>query len=174
MISYTNERYNGDRYVTKHTKTVSDALHSLIKFEIGYGGTIQDITRERVVIKTEVMAAVDTVTFEGTEEEMALLVEAAGFAIMANPFGDQAPEAYKDKVVGDVMAFTKGLPLLVRMGSGIIMGNTVSKVVLLSMIGSQEHAEHLSSIRNDDLFAIMMLVRQDKVSIDDALMLMAA
>lgn len=60
--------------VTERQVSVGRAFQLLAQAELAYGGNILSISLERVVVHTEFFMVDDTVTFEGTHDEMNLLV----------------------------------------------------------------------------------------------------
>ncbi len=78
MILVEYRRFNGaEAPVMVHTRTSADALTSLVKYEIGFGGRIIEVTATRVVVSTTVLGCKDVVIFSGDVEEMRRLVLAA-------------------------------------------------------------------------------------------------
>jgi len=86
---YSNERRevgSGYNYgVVEGLRSFEDALCSLIKYEMGYGGQVREVTPTKIVVQTRVLSKIDIVTVESSEEEMVpllvalhLWVEAAG------------------------------------------------------------------------------------------------
>ena len=105
MITYTNSRTNGgEPHVVQNTRSVIGALISLIWYELGYGGKIKELTPTKIVIFTRVLAAQDTVTFEGNEKEMKILLAGVFYHSRTSPNLVQIAEK--------VIQITKGNALL--------------------------------------------------------------
>lgn len=173
MITYTSSRNNGGHiYEGKpEQRTVSNALELMLIYEFGYGGQLIELTKTKVAVRTTVMACVDLSTFEGSEEDMVLLTEAAYLATEYHPMKPKAPEAYKDAAMDVIMSVTKGIPLLIKMSYGILLGTPAVKAALIDMIRSEDEAiiGELLKFSHKELLPIMMLVRQDGVSVADAI-----
>jgi len=173
MIKITDVRYKpyGEVFPSDREQDVPRALYGLLKHEIGFGGTVQDVTDTKVVIKTRVLDCIDVVTYEGSAEEMKLLMEAAYYSAVNNPFNKGIPEQYKNVVLDRVMEVTKGKPLFIKLGAGFITGSYTLKATLVAMIGadSDEVMTKLFKLDADTLISILTLVRIDNVSIEDAL-----
>lgn len=75
MIDIYNQRSKlGDVFPEDHTHhcSLEQAMVQLVKYELGYGGrpVVNQCTREQLVVRTTVLACVDTVRFVGPVEEM--------------------------------------------------------------------------------------------------------
>lgn len=57
--------------------SVSGALLRLLQYEIGFGGDVISVEATKVCVRTLIMSRVDTTTFQGSEDDMRLLVELA-------------------------------------------------------------------------------------------------
>lgn len=178
MITYTNVRNNsGYIYANEpEQRTVPKALESLLVYELGYGGRVAEWSPTKLVVETSIMACVDTVTFEGSEQDMALLVEAAYLAAECHPMRASSPKEYQDAAVNHIMSVTGGNPLLIKMSHGMLMGKPAVKTAIICMIGSDDEAviKQLLEFSATELLPIMLLVRQDGVSVSDALALAEA
>lgn len=150
-------------------KTVDKALTTLLLYEIGYGGIIVTLESTKVTVVTGVMECIDTTTFTGDVEEMALLTEAAAFSIIMNPMQKHARKEYTDSVVNTVMEVTKGNPLLIKMSSGIVIGNSTLKNTLMAMCQNEEAIIELKKLNTKDLMAIVIMVRLEGVSLKEAM-----
>lgn len=172
MITKTAKRDKGDGYnydTPSIQEPVGKALASLVVYELGYGAIVTEVTKTRVTVVTRIMGCVDTTIFEGVEDEMTLLVEAASIAIVSNPM--QAESPLHDIAVDSIMVATGGNPLLIKMGHGMIAGRISIRAILMVMMGfaAIEQAPSLKDISVEDQLAIMMLVRIDGVSVADAI-----
>ena len=164
MIQVTNIRNRDGEEFEPATRSliVVQALDSFILYELGFGTVIREITPTRVVCLTRVMNCLDTVIFEGKVEEMRLLVEAAILYCQARKI-DTLQAAFIDHT----LKVTKGNPLLIKMGMGILYGNAAIRAVILAMIGNIEF-KHID-LDVKDLLAIMALIRIDGCPIEDVL-----
>ena len=180
MITCYEQRTNGNEAFkpTVYEITVKRALNKFLLFEVGYGGLITELEPTKVSILTTIMDTKDVMTLSGTEEEMLPIVEAAACAVVSHPFGKHAPAPFQDAVLQDIMAKTKGLPLLLKMGSGILMGTPYVKAAMVLMLvgetGDEEIVKRLVKMNKDDLFTLVDLVKVDKMSLEDVLELALA
>lgn len=174
MIQYTGHRTRGNEPpfdpITR-TETVAKALSGLILYEIGYGGSIIELTPMKVAVRTVVMGCVDTSIWEGLPEEMELLVEAAAASVMAAPSITSGP--LHEAIVTKVMNLTKGKPLLIKLGMGMITGAPRAKLVMLSLLPEpltdEELIKKLIRLTPNDLLALVMCVRVDGMTLKEAL-----
>ena len=177
MITKIQNRNNSGHQCPTDTCEVSvkSALESLVVYEIGYGGQITDITKTKVAVRTLVMDCVDTAEFTGTEEEMKLLVEAAALSLGTSPMAASVPEAYRQAALDEVMKVTKGIPLYMKLGGGMLLGGFTLKSLLIIMIGpeSEEQTVFLTKQSNDELFTMMTMVRLEGYTLADVFEIMA-
>jgi len=153
VITYVNARYNGspEPNVTQHKKSTHAAYTSLVRFEIGYGGVIVDLSPTKVVCKTPVLGSVDVVTFTGSEKDMRPLVLAAGYSL-------QLRAAHKDELIDGTMrslsSLTGGKPKTFEVAhfGPLLMGQSIAKAACLLGI-EVEPTEGLLNRSFDDLMA---------------------
>lgn len=172
MIQVTNNRIRGNEPPFDpviHSYSADKVLENFIMFEIAYGGRITSVDLTRVDCVTRVMGCLDTTTYQGSVEEMALVVEAAVTSLECSMLSKE--NTYPDTVIDIVRQVTHGVPLLVKLGADMIIGSSLAKKVLIVMVGSEEHVPALMKLRIYDLFAVMMLVRRNGISIKDAVSL---
>lgn len=151
-------------------KSPKCALENLLIYEIGYGGHITDVSVTRIEVVTRIMGCIDTTVFEGSEADMKLLVEAAVVALQVLVAENENQE-YKDKVADMVIKATKGNHLAIKLGAGMLMGDLSVKNVMICMLGDYGFMVELMRASVKDVFAVMMLVRTDGISTEDALSL---
>lgn len=176
MIKNTAERNNGGYKCdpTTRDQTINQALESLIIYELGYGGYQSVIEPTRIVVITRIMNCVDQTTFTGTAEEMSLLVEACVLHAQTNVLnGVNVPESLKDHAIDQVMVFTKGVPLLIKLGSGMITGRLNIKLILTLMTLCEDETliKHFMQLDRDTQLAIVCLIRLDGATMEEALSL---
>jgi hypothetical protein len=173
VITFTNDRTRGAEVFPSITnpRTVPNALEMLVIHEIGFGGKITFAEKDRVVIKTQVLGCQDTSTFEGTPEEMEVLLEAAALADFFNPWRDKA---VTDTLVNRILDVTQGNPLMIKLGAGMIEGQSTARKVLFGLLGDEQLIKECMDLKlsNDDLLALVSLVRIDKVDPKTALSLL--
>lgn len=152
-------------------RTVESGFHSLVAHELGWSGRVTDISPTRIVVETQVMSCLDTTIIEGSEEDMELLVEAC---VMYLEVLKSASSDYNDALNSKVMAITKGKPLLIAMGAGLIMGGPRCHLALCSMLRDYTYVNPIMQMKLDDLCAVVMMVRRDGATIKEAMELAAS
>lgn len=174
MIKYTALRVNGGHTCPPgyNEYTPKKALESLVIYELGFGGVVTKLSKTCIEVRTLVMACIDTTIFEGPEEEMALLVEAAAISLVTNPLADDAPPAYTDAAMASVMSQTKGNVSLLTMAGPMILGSISIKSLMIIMIGGYEYINTFMTLETKDLMAILALIRLDGADLKDVLTLM--
>lgn len=151
-------------------KDVDAALYSLAKCELGFGGSVTDVTETKIVCVTRVLDCVDTTSFEGDKESMYLLVE---MCLVYMELRSTTERVYPDHLVDRVMKITRGVPLLVKMGAGMIVGEHLVRLALIALIGDLTFVERARDMRIADLCAVLSLVRKCECSVDEAFALAA-
>jgi len=96
---------------------VGEALTSLCRYELGYGGQLTLLTNVRIEVVTRVLHCKDRTVYAGTGDDMKDLVTAALLWKQAD-LRVTMDEWWQ--LVSDV---TNGVPLLVTMSAGILRGN---------------------------------------------------
>lgn len=165
---------DGNRYESPaRDVTPQAALVSFVVYELGYGGHVTEITQTRIVVVTEIMGCMDYTTFTGSEEEMALLFKAGVLSLQIDPL--EIP-GLKEHVINDLMKKTKGIPLLINMGHGMIVGSTSIRCILAAMSGieDEERLKRFLSLTRADMLAVLCLQHEEQMSIDNALELAGA
>jgi hypothetical protein len=159
-----------------YEKSLAKTLESLLLYEIGYGGTVTDLMPTKVTVLTRVMGCIDTVTLEGSEEDMELIVEAATLSIATDPYNDANDMKYREAVIDRIMSATSGSPLRIKLMGDMIKGESHLKVLLISLILKEEqtinqYGSVLVKLKAKDLFALFTLVRLDNVELSEAIAL---
>lgn len=131
MITITNVRSHGGGPLTplsKYDVTIGKSLESLLRFEIGYGGIIETLHSDRLIIKTFVLACVDYTTFQGPENELKILTTAARqYAKFRHENKDQLIEAMVKNAHGSPLLITAMGPHV----NEVLLGVPVSQLVAL-------------------------------------------
>jgi hypothetical protein len=135
--------------------SLSEAIRSLVRFELGYGGRVVEISETRIKVITIVLSKIDTTIFIGTKEEMEpLLVAVAVFMDGHKLYG-------MDRLVNDVMNLTKGKALLVAHASGLIAGGKfVKPATMIALLNNIDHYELLKDAEYDDFLTACELLRE--------------
>ncbi|MFC1598582.1 hypothetical protein ACFL2U_01030 [Patescibacteria group bacterium] len=129
-----------------------DALGTMIFSELGFGGKIIELTETRIVTLTTVMAAIDTVIFEGTQEEMLPLLQTAYYYLKAGENHDEIMEQTL-KQWESLPEEVKGKPLFVTtLGVWAFARNRLKAAALLGMgITDKEDLEAGMEVSIQDL-----------------------
>jgi len=148
----------------------SQALISLVKFELGFGGHVTELTSTRVSTQTQVMACTDLTTWEGTEAEMKRVYEVALNHAALMHFE-------KDKVISKATdAFMQlpermRIPLFATTLLPMVMGEQTGMIALLAgySIQDQEQVKKLVGMGVENALALLTLADETGVSVEEAL-----
>lgn len=140
-ITRTSQCHNGEWFKPETRETNGwEAFESLISFHLGWGGQIVEITEEKLVVRTQVMATTDVDTFTGSKEEMLPIITVAGCYLMTIKEGAK-------KLAGNaadqlmVMSGGNGIkPLFARMIGGFLTGNPTTKIALIGAMNVEDQA----------------------------------
>lgn len=179
MIKVISERTRGSEPpfpVMVSVRSVDNAFNSLVEYELGYGGRVTVLEARRVVVVTRILGCVDTTTFEGSAEDMALLNEVSLNTELVRAETMRPGNPLHDVVVDNVMKVTKGVPLSVRLASPILMGQPLTKLSLVMCCKTEDDQTlaRLVKLSIKDLCSLVSLVRLDGASLQDALALAEA
>lgn len=145
MITITTHRF--DRYgnvmpnggpMAVVEKEPDDALISLVRFELGFGGKPTALTERSIKIRTRVFEKTDIVDFEGPEEEMKLLLKAV--SIWASLMMQHRGENSIDMLVFEKVFGGQGSALEVTKILPVIAGGVGAKQVMLYMVGQNNES----------------------------------
>lgn len=100
---------------------IDEAIISLCKYELGYGGVVTSLTDDRIEVSTRILHCHDRTVFSGSKEEMQDLLGAVYLWLKAEK--EVSFDAWYEKV----SKVTNGVPLLVAMSSGILKGELVKE-----------------------------------------------
>jgi hypothetical protein len=167
-VSFTRRR-NWECFPTeKCQKPIGDALETLVIYELGYGGRITKFTKESITVVTNIMSCEDTTEFKGSLESMKPLtdfIQYYALALKNENFQNHADE---------VLAMTKGIPLLVKMSSGLIVGQSrIKRAIILALLGecfgSCEKEEHIIEVceRLAQLYIKDLLCMYDMIAVEN-------
>ena len=134
-IRYKSSRYNGapEPHVVQYDKPVGEALVSLLQYELGSGGAVQEVSSTKIVVKTRFFGNYDIVEFSGSEAAMKpLLLGVAAYA--------EVRESAHDALLSgthEVLHLPGGgfRPLDVAMLGPFLMGQAPVKLALLVAAG---------------------------------------
>ncbi len=140
MIKHTNlrDRGSGQKNLGEYEQTAAKALESMVVSELGFGGQVIDLSPTRVAIETPLFGGdIDTTIFEGSEEEMVLIVKvAAHHAMIMND--EKSREVIIGKAVDSLGMLPKeigGLPLYISLLAPFLLGGRSAGVALLFGVG---------------------------------------
>lgn len=140
--------------------TQAEAMSSLIIYEIGYGGKVKSVTPVAVCVVTTIMGCVDHTLFEGTEKEMAILVEAAVLSVKIDSEFATSNRVYKNAVEESLISNAAGSPFVLTFGRGLLSGSISVKAILMTMLGLLEQdIPIVSSQTAEDLMAALVMLR---------------
>lgn len=115
-------RKGGPEFLTSTRKAeIPQALESLFKYELGFGGSITAVGDDHLEVTTKILHNEDRTVFTGPKEEIEHLQAAALLWARA------AKDVSMDEWWKRVSAATDGVPLLVTMSAGIIHGELVKE-----------------------------------------------
>jgi len=145
---YGTRKKQGHTYADvppKGERTAEEALKSLIKAELNFGGLIKELSETRIVVETSIMggACIDTTYFEGEAEEMApLVLIAATYARLSAEKRNETIDKTWAKLEG-LGSEVSGSPFFVTHLTPMLMGQSVMRDVLAELTGqvSQESAD---------------------------------
>lgn len=171
-IKIKSQRDNGGQCsAIIRDESVAEAFELLVVYELGYGGRVVDLTEERIVVETHIMGCIDLTTFSGPKEEMALLVKAAVVASQLDPI---KMEGVSDRLIEEILEITKGIPLLLKLGSGRFVGTARVKLAMAAManISNEQQAKAFASLAMKDQLAVVQMVYEG-MDLDETLALAA-
>ena len=165
IIRYKNSRYNGapEPHVVQHDKTVGEALVSLVQYELGSGGAVQEVSSTKIVVKTTFFDNYDIVEFFGTEDAMKpLLLGAAAYV--------QVRESAHDALLSgtlEVLRLPGGgyRPLDVATLGPFLMGQAPVKLALLVAAGIKPTEPMLTHTTEAVAAAVEMALNDDAIDV---------
>ncbi len=181
MITIQNTRFNGQKYVdAPHQSRIDKALVSLVRFELGYGGYVRHVDTTEVVTVTQVMAAMDTVTFTGSIAEMRHLVSVAAAHVAIN--GGATRTTLIEKMSGPIVELANGNALLITHMGPIILGTSMARAALLAgfanNLGFEENqieaeyssiADKINKASFEDLISALLLREETGIPLPEIL-----
>lgn len=139
MVKHTNfrrsRRGGAEEEMSSYVQSPVDALASLCLSELGYGGHVTLLTQTKIEVQTQITSYIDRTVFEGTAEEMEMLVQAALAAVFLI-------EKHRDKLVEggagtleQMPESSRGVALVVTNVTPIFLGFVPALAGLLSAAG---------------------------------------
>ena len=159
-IRYKSSRYNGaaQPWVVERDDTIGRMLVSLVKCELGFGGTVQEVSSTKIVVKTCFSGNYDIVEFSGSEAAMKpLLLGAAAYAEVRK----SAHEALVFSTL-EVLRLPGGgyRPLDVATLGPFLIGQAPVKLALLVAAGI-EPTEAMLTHTTEDVAAVVQMALDD-------------
>lgn len=123
MIEIWSYRQKDSPEILLHNRyaETEEAIQSLCKYELGYGGQVTELTGEKIEVVTKILHCNDRTVYSGTKEAMKDLVITACLWLRADK------EVSFDDWWKRVSDMTHGGPLLVAMSAGILRGELVKE-----------------------------------------------
>lgn len=151
---YRRDRNYGDeeRLGTIENAPLENALETLLKFELGFGGKVTAASKTSLEVTTPVLAKIDRTVFLGTEEEMDPLLQVIGtYFGVQKQVGDQVT----DTIGSHLVKITKGNPFLITNLFPIERGTSLTKMALVCLLTNDE--EEALSFKGKDLEELILL-----------------
>lgn len=169
MISISGERHKPHEPVFKDMPALrqvseSEALVTLLKFELGYGGQVVkvDCTGDRVTVTTctRVLACTDYMTFSGSKKDMETFCRVvSAWALFLKTNGRPLAGAVADLLGGQNTFIQTGL-------GPMLMGEGAARAALFMAFDVPEEAyQGLRKAKFEDVIAAVCLNPQDPLSI---------
>ena len=141
--------------------TPVQALSTLMWSELGFGGNITEATGTKLTVVTRVLACIDTTVFEGTEEEMRILNEAAYYYLKAC----QQEDTVIDGVLADLARIPNGkggVPLIINMAAPMLIGrNRLALATMMALgITAESDIDAGMALGIDDLVTVYQLMQE--------------
>lgn len=168
MITYHWKRDKGNMVYEDAPvqQELSRALDVLINVELKYGADITTLEPNEVRVETRVMGDMDYSGWTGDCEGMGVLYRVASFYLWAKTISTTTPELNK-ALIDRVMEFSKGIPLYLVHGAGMVVGPKWSRIALLSMLAHEKDLLLSVKVPLADLFTAFVMVYAEGYSVDD-------
>ncbi len=166
-LRYLNIRYNGTENPLERIESAGRALELLILVDMGFCGNVIEITPTKLVTRTPAgFGAVDIVTYEGHEEDMASLILLAVCYTLV-----RSNEKNRASVAMSMADLINGLPgghkpIVIEAFVPLLAGSHACKIALLAAteVTDKELATKLLQMELKELAPIMSLALECKVS----------
>jgi hypothetical protein len=158
--------------------TTFEALKRMIRYEIGYGGSIVDIGEDMVHIQTKIMDCEDHTVFKGEPNEMVGLIGVAYLVLELHAKQRERMIKNMHKVSHIILGEQAGNPLYLKMAVNKIQDLTQTgmldkgfkAIILISQgITDESLLEKSWGIPLIDLIDILEIVETDNISFSDAI-----
>jgi len=143
MILCKNQRYESDGRLcgpsVDREMTPGQAAVSLVRFELGYGGSITELQPHRVVIRTSIMGRYDITEFSGSEEEMLPLMKGVAAFL-------EARKGTKNKIIDNIVNSGINTPLMLNMVGSVMFSGLVDPALYCAADLTVEQATALHGL----------------------------
>lgn len=154
-------------------KTVMGSLKLLLDCELKFGADVTDLGKTSLTVVTRVLDCIDTTVFSGDEVAMKWLIDtASAYSVLkAQLF---KPEV-RDVMVERVMRMTGGLPILMQLGTGMIVGTPTTQAAVVAVLVQEDPAliDKISDKSYSELMTMLEWKVVDKMSLYDIVALAA-
>jgi hypothetical protein len=153
---------------------VLGALISLVKYQFGYGGYIENLDvaggGAHITVHTPILGHYDIVTYMGSQTEMELLLQACYVYQELRRLVGTSPH----KSVIARLAEAGGNTLIQTQLTPVLVGQGFARGVLLALLGEEQepHREAIDRLSEDELATVAVLVHEGE-PLADALALCA-
>lgn len=169
------QRYDGHHqdYDKTRIRDAAEMLVSMIDMEIGFGGQFTTIEENEVAIQTRVLGKRDVSIYKPVDQNNAPIfqkfLECAVIATTIKNQQMQEGTPLHEQMIDQVMEITKGNPLMINMGSGLISGAPVARRIYayLSCFEDLGLLKNLLNMPTKDLKTITADVLKGTMSKED-------
>jgi hypothetical protein len=158
QMSRKKDGQNYDQGINEYS--LNKAVKILFENELGFGGTVTEITKVSITVVTRVMGCVDTTIITGLKEEMLPLIQGVRFFLKAS---DDFKEEIFSQAFNDLKGDQDGVtPLLMQIGFGIIHGANRLKAAVMYACGITDKETILIGLKAKlkDIFAAIELQQE--------------
>lgn len=145
---------------------LSRALDILINVELKYGADITTLEPNEVRVETRVMGDIDHSGWTGDCDDMGVIYRLASFYLWAMTMTQKTPELNK-ALIDRVMEFSKGIPLYLVHGAGMVVGPKWTRMALLAMLAHEKNLRLSVKVPLSDLFTAFVMIYAEGYGIDD-------
>lgn len=145
-----------------------EGIYAILKYELGFGGTVVYLDEQKVIIKTPVLNKVDMVHIELESQEERNLM----FTMLHHWYAVSEEVNEDEELMQKFFKQTGGVPLFVVKGLPLILGGEKVRRTLLACMGlgdKPEVVERLKGMEEKDIVALAELVREGGHTWEEAL-----
>ena len=142
------------------------ALDILINAELRFGAKVIVLEPNRVQVKTVVFGSEDVTTWSGECPEVEILYRIAAFYEWAKSVVLGTPEI-NQAMMDRLMEFSKGLPLLLVHGSGMVLGRKWAHIALLAMLTHEKDLNIPVTVCFSDVYTAFCMIYAEGYSVAD-------